>query len=337
MTIEISLNGVDVSGLALDSTFKTKNTEILSIIVAKLIGQMAEAGMLLDDGQLPQTQLNTIWAKQDEVIIQQIAYLEDIGRFFQQKHDHLPQQSNWLQEALKSIAGYFASRAVIAATAEYLGPFAEVAGEVAACGVAYAIDALSKTTTKGILLCDAMMAENNALLALAASRKNYELRSMIISQHDRTVSNLLAHVAVLESRIENQSFGNDEEWQDWIDAMGDMTEDLDGWLNDGVDAELSLLDANPDNDLPVPIIPKLPEIPFPSLPSRRNDLPAIIMGQLVKVGGRAFLTYLKRSMEQKSFLRQGDAVQALKDLKYNDEEDDFGAYRTYHRSKIVEY
>jgi len=337
MKIEISLNGVDVSGLALDSNFKTKNTEMLSIIVAKIIGQMAAAGMVLDDGQLSQTELNAIWATQTDVLAEQNAYLDDIGDFFSQKRAKMPQQSGWLAGMLRSIAQYFAEFAVTRLTTQYLGPFAEVAGEVAAYGVAYAIDALSKLFDKGVQLCASMQAENTALLELTPSRKNYELRSLVISQHDRTIANLLAQAAQLETQIAQETFGSDEEWQEWMDAMGETTGDIEGWINEGVDAEITLLDADQENDLPVPIIPKFPTLPFPKLPSRRNDLPAIILGQLVKLGGRAFLTYLKRSMEQKSLLRQGDVVRALKDLKYNDEEDDFGAYRTYHRSKIIEY
>lgn len=337
MQIELSLNGIDVAGLALDPAFKTKNTEILSMIIAKIVGQMAAAGMVIDDGQISQTELTAIWAKQNNVLTEQNAYIDDIADIFNQKRAKMPQQSNWLTEMLKSIAQYFAYTAVARLTVQYLGPFAEVAGEVAAYGVVYAIDALNKLFVKGVQLCAGMQAENTALLELTPSRKNYELRSLVISQHDRTIANLLAQAAQLETQIAQDTIGSDEEWQDWIDAMGETTDNIEGWINDGVDAEISLLDADQENDLPVPLIPKLPTLPFPKLPSRRNDLPAIIIGQIVKLGGSAFLTYLKRSMEQKSLLRQGDVVRALKDLKYNDEEDDFGAYRTYHRSKIVEY
>lgn len=336
MQITIALNGVDVSGLALDATFKTRNTEQLSIIVARLIGQMAEAGMVMDDGQLAPDELTAIWEKQNDVLTQQMAYLEDVGAFFQKKHEKMPQQSNWLGEALKQLAAWLAARAVIAATVEYLGPLAELAGELTYTGVVYAIDALSKVCAKGILLCDSMMAENHALLALTPSRKNYELRSLIISQHDQTVGNLLAQAAQLDTQIREQPMGDDAEWQDWMANMDEALADIETFLDDGIDAEVSMLDDDLSNNLPVPIAPKLPTVPFPKLPSRRNELAAIIIAQIIKVGGRALLKYLKKQLDRKNVGRSNDLIEALKALKYNEEEVETGGIRILHRNKVLE-
>lgn len=326
MTIELSLNGVNVSNLALDAEFKTKNTEMLSIICAKLIGQMAAAGMKLDDGQFSPAEIDAVWAKQSAMLTWQKKYIAEVSAFFNKKSKQIPSSASMLGDFLRDLAAWLAGKAA-AAYAKKLGPLADVVDQIVNYGVVYAIDKLRELFQEGVQLCDAMQAENDGLLALPPSRKNYELRSMVITQHDQTVANLLAHAAQLEAQIAASGVGDDEEWQDWIGDMDEAADDIEKWIDDGVAAEVSMLDAEAANDLPVPIAPKLPAVPFPKLPSKRNELPAIIIGQLVKVGGKALLKYLKKSMDRKTVMRQGDLIDAIRALQSTQTEMEAGDVR----------
>jgi hypothetical protein len=141
-----------------------------------------------------------LWTAQSKLIERQSQYLASVSKELQTKWEDIPGKlkDRTIKETLieeflkwlgKKIADYF------------LGP---VAGEIAELGIALvatAIRLLKALYNEGQAFCDAMQAENTALLDLEQSRENYELRSRILTQHDIAIHNLLSDISETEKTI----------------------------------------------------------------------------------------------------------------------------------------
>lgn len=141
-----------------------------------------------------------LWAAQNKVLGRQNDYLAKIAQELAVKWEEVPNKlrdrtvkETMLENLLKWLAGKIA---------EYF--WGEIGKEIAELGVvliAAAIRVLRALYSEGEALCKAMIEENNALQGLERSRENYELRSTIISQHDRSIQNVLTKIDEAEKQV----------------------------------------------------------------------------------------------------------------------------------------
>lgn len=142
----------------------------------------------------------TLWKAQNTFLNRQADYLESLANELAAKWEDVPAKlkdrtvkETMIEKFLQWLAGN---------VAEYF--WGEVAGDLAELGIALiaaAIRLLRALYSEGEALCKAMKAENSALHSLEMSRENYALRSTIISQHDRTVQNLLTKIDDAEKQV----------------------------------------------------------------------------------------------------------------------------------------
>jgi hypothetical protein len=218
---QIEVAGVDVQEYEPYSDLDpTKQQENLAYVNEQLWDLMRQAGFILNDGQMGETEqeaFQTLWTKQDDLINQQSTYLDDVKSTFNAKASDLPSFS--LDELLNEYGGSVARTIV----GYFFGAVAGTIAEFAVIVAGKAIEILGNLYTSGGELCDKMKAENEALIYLPFSKENYQIRSRIISQHDSSINNLLIHVFHSESQI-NEGFwaspgGESSVWQEISDTL----------------------------------------------------------------------------------------------------------------------
>ena len=150
-----------------------------------------------------------LWTAQENVIKRQNAYLKDIQTTYAEKRQDLPGFSmrdftqsevfKWLVDWALTLIPTDIDKVIYEAIQKH-------ANKV----IGWALIWLQKAYYAGSMLCAAMADENAYLLRMTKSPEAYDLRSRIISQHDRSIQSLLEQVALAESQSA-QTMTADEE------------------------------------------------------------------------------------------------------------------------------
>lgn len=162
-----------------------------------------------------------LWDAQNELIQAESDYCKEIEDLFNRKKDALPQETNFaqtfLEELLEGVGGLIVGILVTLWTKNK--KIGQVAAFVAEMAIGLAIEYLKKLYTEGKDLCEKIRAENEALLNLEQGRGNYTLRRETMKLHTEMLENLLAHIAQMESLLEQATNTNS---RDLIEAVQDL-------------------------------------------------------------------------------------------------------------------
>jgi len=143
-----------------------------------------------------------LWKAQNTMLKRQNDYLDKLSKELATKWEDVPDKltdrtvkESMIETLLKWLAGKVAEH--------FWGELGKDIAELSVTLIAGAIRVLRALYSEGEALCKAMIAENTALLSLEQSRENFELRSMFVTQHDRSIQNLQGKIDDAERHVYN--------------------------------------------------------------------------------------------------------------------------------------
>lgn len=166
------------------------------------------------DDEIPEL----LWKAQNILLERQISYLKDIKDTYAEKRQDLPQGFSMRDFVQSDFFKWAVEFALTLIPGEIDDTIYVLLQKHAHKVIGWALVWLQKAYYAGSLLCAAMADENAHLKQLNNSRENYELRSLIISQHDQSIQSLLQQVALAESQAAEMAAKQtiDEEKRAWM-------------------------------------------------------------------------------------------------------------------------
>lgn len=207
MKIQIPDPG-DVAAFQYDSQNPTKYTEQLSHYLLTKYKAMAEAKMVLDDGQVdPESEegmvVESIWNAQSELIKQQQERFRKIENLLKEKKEALPEDN-----AITALVDSFIESAVESFTAWIVAKLAasavgSMAGGVVIPLTVVAIATLRETYFNGETLVKGIINMMESLVGggLPKTKENYEMRSRLIDQNEKQLANYLNEMVQIEQAV----------------------------------------------------------------------------------------------------------------------------------------
>lgn len=260
----------------------------------------------------------TIWEKQTDMIAAQNDYLDKVKDTFNARFINIPKVSDLrdklIAAAAEEVIGFIASittNAVVGMISEFLiGNLGDL------------IEFLKAVLVNHGKICDVMKAENTALLDMEQSRDNYFLRKEVLEMHDDMIDTLLRQVSDAEEAIERGEAKLPKGWKKWIKEMVGKAEDLEEWAEKATDGDT-------ENNLPVPILPKLPDT---------NNIESIALYYSIKYGIRLVGEIVNNWMDKQNAKKE-ELIQAIEDLQFNDQTFDLGDLRIIlaNRALAIDY
>lgn len=186
-------------------------TRIIAVLEKGLIHVSADKGYLhylrtekTTDGEA--AALASIWEKQDAQIDAQNAYIDDIVVTLDEKIAALGQDVDpvtWKQsDAFRALIQYAIRPIRLNESGEAIDTSAfEALHDNAQQIVAFALQWLQRVCMAGYALCAAIKSENSAALGIAQYWNNLQSRTMMLQQHDVTLSNMLQQIATAETQV----------------------------------------------------------------------------------------------------------------------------------------
>lgn len=154
-----------------------------------------------------------LWEGQNKLIAAESTYALNLETLFKQQQVAMPKSPtlandvvNEVGEALEEWLSDFFGGLVIGVTgAVGTGlewPVFWVAKFAAEVGISFCWDKLKLLFTKGVDLCQAIKAENDAMLTLEVSLENYTLRKDNLRIHTEMLENVITQIATMEEMLE---------------------------------------------------------------------------------------------------------------------------------------
>jgi hypothetical protein len=173
-----------------------------------------------DTGLLPITPATpfpeALWTGQNRIISAESTYALNLETLFKQQQQAMPKDDGSLMSevmneigsaiegAVSVIFGEFVSGYVAAASGGFIPalPVKIIADYAAQIGISYCWDKLKLLFVKGVELCQAVKAENDAMLSLEVSLENYTLRKQNLQLHTEMLENVITQVATMEEMLD---------------------------------------------------------------------------------------------------------------------------------------
>lgn len=192
-----------------DLDYPTRNQENLANVNLQIWAKAQANGYILDDGQIPSEELSiweTMWDAQNDVLIRQSDYLDEVKSIFNEKANNLPETPSFWETVLEQIVEE-GLEYIAVAFGGLLGYFIYELGWVL---FEWAVNSIKNLYSEGGQICDKLRMENNAISSLPMTRDNYRLRSQIITQHDVAIGNIIQHIGLEEQRLTNPPKSKEE-------------------------------------------------------------------------------------------------------------------------------
>ena len=182
--------------------------EFYSHTMLKNLEAMQAAGFVFDDGELPTAQLTTLWNAQKGKLEEFGKYLSQVQEFYEKMYKEFGKEDmNWLVQitdaAINRIIDFFLPNWLETATGDIDDKLVQGFSRLLAIGLRSIYGEISWMLEKGTNLCPKMKAENDALLGLPMTTRNYNLRQQIFDINMNAVHVLQAHVLILLWRSSN--------------------------------------------------------------------------------------------------------------------------------------
>jgi len=144
---------------------------------------------------------SSVWDAQSNIIREQSAFLSDISDIYVMRMSKVPEQKTFLQTMWETVRDeaveWLIGKAVYLVLGDNAAEMAEMLYAVIMEGYDYLINSYNKASK----LCDFLIRDNTALLAMERSRENYAIRSETLRQHDASIVNILRVIELLENNV----------------------------------------------------------------------------------------------------------------------------------------
>lgn len=186
-------------------------TRIIAVLEKGLIHKSADKGYLhylrtekTIDGEA--TALAAVWESQNAQITAQNDYINDIIATLDEKVAALGQNVDpvtWRQsDAFRALIQYAIRPILFNDAGESIDTSAfEALHDNAQQIIAFALQWLQRVCMAGYSVCEAIANENTAALGIAQYWANLQTRTMMLQQHDATLSNMLAQISTAETQV----------------------------------------------------------------------------------------------------------------------------------------
>lgn len=247
-----------------------------------------------------------LWLAQNGVLDAQSDFLMQVKDVFSAKFINLPKISKMRAEFVKGFLVEVFGELIQWLTSNWI--YGQIAEYFA--GMIWDTISFLKSFLKNYAkLCDAMKKENEALKTIPPSWENYQIRNDVMQQHYEHVQGMMDFVEACETHVNEMQQELPKAWTKWAKEMKAMPKTINEWIDEAFDAAEKNNDADPDNDLPIPKPPELPDIP------QADNVATLAFAHLIRNQTAVML-----KLSQKLIDHHEDLKIALEDLQFNDTE-----------------
>ena len=265
---------------------------------------------------------------QNDMILKQSAYLTSLGATLISKNNRLPQQSGIVDFILEEFGEHVLESLTGGDDTTSWSPVIGQIRDFVVSTAGEAIEFLKSSYLDGNNICQAMVAENTAMLSWPASGSlttdDFDRRNSLITQHNEHIRMLVMQSSISETDVSKLGEEIQGTWRDWMGNLDTIFEDMQEWIDTtseefGIDLTASTGEDETDTQpfaLPVPIDPGLPTKPPSTHPL------VIFIYYLLKYGKLILKVWeiIKKVREKKGETDMSKIVEALQDLQFNEVE-----------------
>jgi hypothetical protein len=206
-----------VQAQAYNEEFPTRNTEELARYILTLFKTMAEEGFVIDDGQISgdveEFIFDSLWNAQSTLIKQQQERFGAVTLLLERKKSALPDEGvlsdlveMFIDAGLTTFTNWILSKIALSSVGA-------LAGGIIIPLTITAIQTLRDTYLDGAELLTGINSFMDSLIGgdLPKTKANYDMRSALIDQNERQLSNYLNEMVLVETSINGATAGADSE------------------------------------------------------------------------------------------------------------------------------